>query len=252
MDNRRNYYRVLHVQRDAPLEIIKTSYRTLMQRMKMHPDLGGDHDDAQLINLAYATLSDPARRADYDAGLNASFDAMRTASRHDGTAETAVDSAPRGTPRQARARREAEPKPQCAFCDAPVPPRAAEEGMSCADCDSPLRPAVRQQPASAAAERAIERMPSKLPAVIQLRPGNSNAYDAEVMDLSPSGIRVRANVIVPIGATIRVHCGACRGVGRVRSCGSDAADPLHQRQIGIEFITVEFRAQAGCFVSVEA
>jgi hypothetical protein len=41
MKNRRNYYRILHVQEDAPEEIIRTSYRTLMQRMRMHPDLGG-------------------------------------------------------------------------------------------------------------------------------------------------------------------------------------------------------------------
>ena len=32
MQNRRNYYRILHVQQDAPVEIIKTSYRTLMHR----------------------------------------------------------------------------------------------------------------------------------------------------------------------------------------------------------------------------
>ena len=42
MENRRNYYRILHVQPDAPTEIIKSSYRTLMQKLRMHPDLGGD------------------------------------------------------------------------------------------------------------------------------------------------------------------------------------------------------------------
>jgi DnaJ-class molecular chaperone len=50
--NRRNYYRILHVQPDAPTEVIKSSYRTLMQRLKMHPDLGGDHSEAALINEA--------------------------------------------------------------------------------------------------------------------------------------------------------------------------------------------------------
>ncbi|MEE4185823.1 MAG: J domain-containing protein [Gammaproteobacteria bacterium] len=249
MDNRRNYYRILHVQRDAPLEIIKTSYRTLMQRMKMHPDLGGDHDDAQLINVAYATLSDPARRADYDAGLNASFDEMRAARQSREAEQKAADTARRAKRQRPR---DAGGQPQCAYCDTPIPPRAAEEGMSCAGCDSPLRAAAAHNPAPAAAERAIERMPRKLPALIQLRPGNSEVYEAEVMDLSPRGVRVRATVTVPIGATIRIQCGVCRGVGRVRSCGRDTADLLHQRQIGIEFITVEFRAQAGSFVSVEA
>src|SRR5690606_3216066 len=59
--NRRNYYRVLHVQPDAPTEIIRMSYLTLMRRLKMHPDLGGDHRKAALINEAFATLVDPVR-----------------------------------------------------------------------------------------------------------------------------------------------------------------------------------------------
>ena len=48
--NRRNYYRVLHVQPDAPIEVIKASYRALMGPLRHHPDLGGDHETAALIN----------------------------------------------------------------------------------------------------------------------------------------------------------------------------------------------------------
>ena len=65
----RTYYEVLHVSRDAPVEIIRGSYRTLMQRLKCHPDLGGDTATAALINEAYAVLSDTERRAAYDARL---------------------------------------------------------------------------------------------------------------------------------------------------------------------------------------
>jgi DnaJ-class molecular chaperone len=38
---KRNYYEILHVSRDAPAEIIRGSYRTLMQKLGHHPDLGG-------------------------------------------------------------------------------------------------------------------------------------------------------------------------------------------------------------------
>ena len=58
MKNRRNYYRVLQVQPDAPAEVIKASYRTLMQKLKHHPDLGGDQWNASIINQAYSVLSD--------------------------------------------------------------------------------------------------------------------------------------------------------------------------------------------------
>ena len=68
-ENKRNYYRVLFIQPDAPLEIVQASYRTLMQKLRAHPDLGGDDWNASVINEAYDTLSDPEKRADYDTRL---------------------------------------------------------------------------------------------------------------------------------------------------------------------------------------
>ncbi|MFT4562970.1 MAG: DnaJ-class molecular chaperone [Gammaproteobacteria bacterium] len=67
--NQRNYYRVLFVQPDAPMEIIQVSYRTIMQKLKAHPDLGGDTWNASVINEAYQILSDPMRRVKYDEEL---------------------------------------------------------------------------------------------------------------------------------------------------------------------------------------
>ena len=67
--NQRNYYRVLFVQPDAPTEIIQASYRTLMQKLKAHPDLGGDEWIATIINEAFETLSDPEKRRAYDRKL---------------------------------------------------------------------------------------------------------------------------------------------------------------------------------------
>ena len=64
MDNASDYYQVLRVDREATLEVIRASYRALMQAMKKYPDLGGDHHSAALINEAYATLSDSRKRAD--------------------------------------------------------------------------------------------------------------------------------------------------------------------------------------------
>ncbi len=60
--NRRNYYRVLHVQHDAPAAVITSSYRALMRTLEIHPDRGGDHWNAALVNEAYRVLSDPATR----------------------------------------------------------------------------------------------------------------------------------------------------------------------------------------------
>ena len=69
MVNRRNYYRILQVQPDAPLSVIRSNYRTLLQKLRLHPDLGGENWNASLVNQAYTTLKNPAKRADYDREL---------------------------------------------------------------------------------------------------------------------------------------------------------------------------------------
>ncbi|MEM9601435.1 MAG: J domain-containing protein [Pseudomonadota bacterium] len=63
MDNRRNSYRLLRIQPEAPPALITRIYRTLMQQLRFHPDLGGDTDQASLINQAYRRLMDPTERA---------------------------------------------------------------------------------------------------------------------------------------------------------------------------------------------
>ncbi|MEQ8232155.1 MAG: J domain-containing protein [Gammaproteobacteria bacterium] len=67
--NQRNLYRVLYVQPDAPPAIIQASYRTLMQKLRAHPDLGGDAWNAAVINRAFEVLSDPRKRRAYDEAL---------------------------------------------------------------------------------------------------------------------------------------------------------------------------------------
>jgi hypothetical protein len=80
LSNRRNHYRMLYVQPDAPFEIIRANYRTLMQKLKLHPDLGGEHWNAVFVNEAYAALEDPVKRAAYDIELLKRYD-METLSR---------------------------------------------------------------------------------------------------------------------------------------------------------------------------
>ena len=61
MQNRRNFYRILQVQPDAPTEVIRNNYRTLLQKLRLHPDLGGDLRNASLVNQAWQTLRDPVQ-----------------------------------------------------------------------------------------------------------------------------------------------------------------------------------------------
>ena len=62
--------------------MIKANYRTLMQKLKLHPDLGGDDWNASLLNAAYATLRNSVRRAEYDQELLADYDIVTLSRGH--------------------------------------------------------------------------------------------------------------------------------------------------------------------------
>lgn len=66
---KRDYYEVLGLSRDADDRAIKDAFRTLA--LKYHPDRNkepGAEERFKEIAEAYAVLSDPKRRADYDSG----------------------------------------------------------------------------------------------------------------------------------------------------------------------------------------
>ncbi len=60
-----NPYTTLGVKPDADDKAIKTAWRSLQQ--KNHPDKAGDIDEFKEVQLAYDLLSDPERRARFDA-----------------------------------------------------------------------------------------------------------------------------------------------------------------------------------------
>lgn len=65
--NQKNYYDILGVTKDASLADIKKAYRKLVRQY--HPDISKDPDADQKtseINLAYNTLKDAEKRAEYD------------------------------------------------------------------------------------------------------------------------------------------------------------------------------------------
>ena len=76
MADKRDYYEVLGVQKNATEDDLKKAYRVLAK--KYHPDLHpGDNDAAEKfkeVNEAYGVLSDKEKRAKYDQYGHAAFD----------------------------------------------------------------------------------------------------------------------------------------------------------------------------------
>jgi len=79
-----NLYELLQVSENADQEIIQAAYRRLM--LRYHPDRNSEPNAAdmtQRLNDAYAVLSDPIRRAQYDRKTR-----ERTSSSSSGTGQT--------------------------------------------------------------------------------------------------------------------------------------------------------------------
>jgi curved DNA-binding protein CbpA len=68
MQNERDYYEVLGIAPDASAEEIKRAYHR--QAFQCHPDRNRKseeaHEEMERINEAYAVLSDPIKRREYD------------------------------------------------------------------------------------------------------------------------------------------------------------------------------------------
>jgi len=226
-----NLYHILHVQPDAPEEIIRASYRTLMTKLRRHPDLGGDHHTATLINEAYAVLTDPAKRAAYD-------DAWRS------VAATPPDE-PKPTAPPA-----AESVATCQFCGAAHGfPGRIHASATCTTCNSPLAPADRERLDSG--QRAVSRVPRRLPLSYVLGWPGQGPLAGETRDLSLHGLRFVAQTALPITKLLRVECEALIAIVRVVAC-SDSDERDWRWLIRAEYVTVRFRRSRGGFLATRA
>jgi len=232
MENRRNYYRILQVQPGAPAEIIRASYRTLMQRLKAHPDLGGDHWNAAIINEAYAVLSNPQKRARYDraflAGLHRS-------------AAAGAGQPPPGTTHGEHG--------HCLFCLAPHRCAADRDPDAvCGRCGSPLHRSTLRR-LSGHGQRAIDRLPRHYPLRLYTTWPQPNGCPAESRDVSPNGISfVTAGQLAP-RAIVKLDSDVCNAVIEVTNVRVEDDDAGGHWLVGAQFLTVIFARTRGAFLS---
>lgn len=276
--NRRNHYRLLHVQPEAPLEVIKASYRTLMMRMKLHPDLGGDHDLAAAINEAYAVLSDPHRRVEYDRQLRlrSGPEMMRRPTWAQPDPPRAAAPAPPAPPNQ--------PAPQSAACAAPPTAAMAPQGdlyarsahraaataritcafcrienacskmgaPLCARCGAPLTP-VRLAPipnfsGTAMNRRLSTRRPRQAEAVAYwgMPP---QRHLVKWRDLSAGGLSVWSAQALAVGARMQLMDPEIHTVAEVVAC---EPGPDQQWLVRARLVTLRPIKRSGLFYATQA
>lgn len=241
--NRRNYYRILHVQPDAHEAVIRMAYRTLIQKLRAHPDLGGDGATASLINEAYAVLSDAEKRAAYDAQLGLRRPRV-TPAQAAGTVPTEA----------ARKRETAPPVPPpgpatdgeaCPFCAARLP-APAQRQPRCASCASPLTPPPPAQQLSET-RRAFERQVRAMPAEYFLR-GDVAPRPATLLDFSPRGAQLSTTDALAVDVVAALKTPLFDALARVVHC-EPAPDTSDAWLLRLEFLTLALLAPAGSLVS---
>ncbi len=231
MKNRRNYYRILHVQQDAPTEVIRSSYRTMMQRLRMHPDLGGDHQNAALVNEAYAVLMNSTARAEYDASL--------ASNRNDkqGKSATTVN--------------QTENKEHCPFCHRQHSlGKTIEPESLCTDCWSPLFP-VEKQTFERCGQRTIQRIGKQWPVAIYTRWPQTSPYTGQTQDVSLNGMQLLTTKAMSGGQIVKITGKTLDSVARVVNYLEVPNANTMQWRIGLEFITLCFHQTHGTFVSLD-
>lgn len=237
IDNR-NYYDVLHVGRGAPAEIIRSSYRTLMQKLKHHPDLGGDAATAAIINEAYAVLSDPERRADYDARLDI------IAQLADGLHQQPAEQEPVVEPALVL-----DPFRECAFCEAPHNHgKIIDADASCGACDSPLSIAEGPQ-ANSADHRTVERIDKSQAMTFYTEWPQRKGFVGHMEDLSLTGLRFSTLHELKEGQRLKISSIALHAIAHVTNCRYERRGWKTLCIAGVSFVTLRFAHSVGGFVS---
>ncbi|MCC7007395.1 MAG: DnaJ domain-containing protein [Acidobacteria bacterium] len=231
------HYEVLHVQPDAPREIVHMSYLTLMRRLRMHPDLGGDPDMAARINDAFAVLSDPEARARYDRTLAAASERR---------AEAAVLLPPADeAPRQAAA----SPVTACEFCGTLHPARdLTRPSAICALCASPLYPASMHEQDDTA-RRAFHRISREWPLAFHFAYPYGAPLTGTTRDLSISGLRFTTAHRLSPEDRLRLTCAFCDAIGVVRHVHHGLEHRDEPWSVGVAFLTLRINLAPGGIVS---
>lgn len=206
-----------------------------MQKLKQHPDLGGNDSNAIALNQAYATLSNEAKRAAYDSQLqNISLEESRHPNQwHKRVIDPVLCIA--------------HDEPQCLFCGSENPDTLSSDIASiCATCGSPLKSSTSHLQSVDVSGRSLERQLRNAP-IKYFTEARKPAQFGILLDLSPLGLRFQLSEPLENDQTIKLVCDALTAVVKVKNCMAHITDGHYV--VGVEFLTSRFNKRRGTFFS---
>ena len=241
-DESRDYYSLLHVSRNAPTEVIQASYRTMMQKLKMHPDLGGDSIAAALLNEAYAVLTDDEKRAAYDATLPPA----------EVTAETLAQDMPVPEPPAEAPQRPLDPSRECVFCFMPHDHgRSIFREARCVVCKSPLYIADQKR-LETNDTRAVARIAKQQDVEFYTNWPQAMPFPGRTEDISLHGLRLVCGQPLQRDQLLKIRCPQFEAVAQVVMARQEQRGARTYWIAGLTFITLLFNRSVGGFVSDRA
>ena len=225
-----DYYSILGIDRGASVHVVRTSYRRLMQKGGNHPDLGGDTKTAALINKAYAVLSDPALRSEYDAKLSVLDHIAR-----------GVTMAPAAAP--------PDPSRACLFCGHPHEYGASDlEEISCHNCGSALQSIDRSR-MEPMGKRVVQRLGQCVDLEVFTHWTQKKGFTAKTQDISPYGLRMIARCELTLGQRVHIVGRKLDAVGEVVYVAPGPSTWGRETIAGITFHTLRYDRRVGVFVT---
>ncbi len=249
MARKRTYYQLLHVQPDAPEAVIKASYRAIMQKLRMHPDLGGDVDHAGLLNQAFATLIHPDKRRSYDKKLS---DIQVNGKQDPAGRRCRTADKDGGDPGVCHPEPQSDGRAFCNFCKTQnlLERKSDPDWKSidrCRTCHAPLKKLRRPDYSTKTDLRELQRI--SLDTSVRLTPDfvDNTVLSAKVLDFSIGGLGVEVSESIDTGKFVLIQSRYFEAVAKVTQ-----AQSIESRlyRIGLEFHTLELAFRPGELLSV--
>ena len=242
MNNYKNYYQILHVQADAPTEVIRSSYRALMQKLKMHPDLGGDPQEAALVNEAYSVLTNESARKKYDASLTSM-----------GKVNAKVSANTKNSNRQHSSPANIDTNNYCVFCrTAHNLGNLLQADSRCSTCASALFPATKQT-FEQQDQRIIQRIDRQWDVTFYTQWPSNRSHSGKTHDVSLNGMQLLTTTVLEANQIIKITSSTLDAIARVVNRREDRSGLLKKRwRVGIEFLTLRFHQTHGTFLKLDA
>jgi len=242
MDNKRNYYRLLHVQFDAPAAVIKSSYRTMMQKLKHHPDLGGDESLAKALNEALETLLDTDKRDQYDRWLQKNHPHYRPS--RAATGVTAIENIESASALELAST-------YCSFCQKQFVNNPLKQGRNwgldalCTHCSAPLALVSHCLSTQLEELRRLQRVSLPMNVSVVLCP-NTPSHPMQLIDFSTQGLALESRFALKSGQRVLIKSQYLGAVAEVVYC--QRADAGCWR-IGVQFCTLLLDMPKGGLIS---